>query len=162
MKTKKLVLVAMFAAMIAVTAQISVPIGIVPINMAHVGIFMSAGLLGPKLGTLSVLIYILLGIIGAPVFSGFRGGLAVVLGPTGGFILGYLLCSLVTGLVKWPLIGMTVGLVVNYFIGIPWLMFVTSMDLGTAMTVSVIPFLLGDTIKIILSAILVKRLKFHT
>lgn len=162
MTTKNLTKTALFAAMIAVMAQISIPIGPVPINFAHVGIFLSAGLLGAKYGTLSVLTYMLLGLVGIPVFSGLRGGLAVILGPTGGFIIGYLICSLLTGILGKNAVAMTIGLIANYLVGVPWLMTVTGMDFVTAMTVGVLPFLVGDSLKIIISAILVKRLQLHT
>jgi len=162
LKTKTLTLTALFAALIAIFAQISIPIGVVPVNFAHIGIFLGAALLGPKFGALSTIIYVLMGMVGVPVFSGFNGGFGSIVGPTGGFILGYILCSFLTGhLVKAThtyIIPMIVGLLANYLVGIPWLMFVTGMNFASALMVAVIPFLLGDGFKIILSAIIAKRL----
>ena len=163
MTTKMITMTAMFVALITILAQISIPIGPVPVNFAHIGIFVGAALLGPKLGTASIGIYLVIGMMGIPVFSGFSGGFGIVAGPTGGFLIGYLFCAWITAtlikLTRTYLVPMTVGLFVNYLVGIPWLMFITAMDFHTALAISVFPFLLGDGIKILMSSMLVKRLR---
>jgi len=166
--TTQLTTCAIFAALSAVLSQVSIPIGLVPINFTHASIFIAAGLLGKKYGTISQIIFILLGAIGLPVFSGFKGGIGVILGPTGGLILGYIACAFVTGLIierfgtsmKILIFAMYSGWVVTYAIGIPWYMYVTKTNsIMAALAVCFFPFLLGDLLKTILSAVLVKRLK---
>ena len=95
--TKKIALCGLFAALTAVCAQISIPIGPVPINMAHLSVFMAAGILGSKYGALSQVVYLCLGAMGLPVFSGFMGGLGRLTGPTGGYIVGYVVTAFDVG-----------------------------------------------------------------
>ena len=167
MKTTQLVLCAFFAALSAVLSQIQIPIGPVPIALTHISIFMSAGLLGAKYGTISQLVYVLMGAVGIPVFSGFAGGMGVAAGPTGGFIAGYIGCALVTGLIidrfgrslKSLIPAMYAGWVVTYALGVPWFMHVTNMPLAATL-LYMAPFLPGDLLKTVLSAVLVKRLRF--
>ena len=164
-KTFELMLCALFAALSAITSQIVVPIGPVPIAFTHVSIFIAAGLLGAKYGTLSQVVFVLLGAMGVPVFAGFVGGMGVVLGPTGGFLAGYIGCALVTGLlisrfgtsIKALIPSMYAGWIVTYSLGIPWLMHYTGMNF-TAAAIFCAPFLPGDLVKTILSAIIVNRL----
>ncbi|MDF2558451.1 MAG: biotin transporter BioY [Bacillales bacterium] len=165
-KTFDLVICSLFAALSGVLSQIAVPIGAVPINLTHISIFVAAGLLGAKRGFISQFIFVLLGAIGLPVFSKFSGGLGVLVGPTGGFIVGYLACAFITGFmidrfgrsIKNLFIAMLVGIVVTYVLGISWFMYATKLDLVKSLTICVYPFLLGDFLKIVLSTILVNRL----
>jgi len=168
MKNSKIfimLLCALFAALSAVTAQIILPIGPVPISFTHVSIFIAAGLLGARYGTLSQLVYILLGAMGVPVFAGFMGGMGIITGPTGGFIVGYIGCAFVVGTlisrfgtsykVLFP--AMYAGWITSYAFGIPWLMHITGMNL-TAALLSCVPFLPGDLLKTIISAVVINRL----
>ena len=165
-KTTQLVICAFFAALSAVLSQIQIPLAPVPITLTHVSIFAAAGLLGAKYGTLSQLVFVLTGAAGIPVFAGFQGGMAVVAGPTGGFIIGYLACAFVTGFiidrfgysVKILIPAMCAGWIVTYAFGIPWFMHVTNMTL-TASLIFMAGFLPGDLFKTILSAALIKRLR---
>ncbi|MDF2889402.1 MAG: biotin transporter BioY, partial [Lacrimispora sp.] len=97
LKTKEITLCALFASLTAILSQITIPIGPVPINMAHLSVFLAAGLLGSRLGALSQLTFVLMGAAGLPVFSGFNGGLTRIAGPTGGYIISYVVSAYVIG-----------------------------------------------------------------
>ena len=163
--------IALFAAVIAVCSQIQLPIGPVPFTLQTLGIFTAAGMLGAKRSVLSTFIYILIGAVGIPVFAGFSGGFGCITGPTGGYIIGFLLTALATGLMTslagrkvWSLIvGMVSGLILCYVFGTAWFIFVcnqngTAMDIATALSYCVIPFLIPDAAKIAVAVILVNRL----
>ena len=171
-KTYDLVYVALFAVLIAMCAWISVPTT-VPFTLQTFGIFLTVGLLGGKRGSMAVLVYILLGAAGIPVFSGFTGGIGRLFGSTGGYIVGFLASALVMwalekvmGRKTWALaIQMVLGLIVCYAIGTVWFMVVYSGTSGAVglMTVlgwCVIPFIIPDLIKIALALVLTKRLSF--
>lgn len=168
MKTVNMALCALFVALSAVLSQISIPIGTVPVNFTHISIFLSVGLLGTRYGTLSQIVYVILGAIGMPVFSGFTGGLGWVMGATGGFIIGYVVCAFVTGIIidrfgssiRVLFLAMYAGWSITYLIGIPWFMIVTgTTSVAAALTACLLPFLLGDLVKTILSAVLINRLR---
>lgn len=171
-KTYDLVYIALFAVLIAICAWISVPTT-VPFTLQTFGIFLTVGLLGGKRGSMAVLVYILLGAAGIPVFSGFTGGIGRLLGSTGGYIVGFLASALVMwalekvmGRKPWALaVQMVLGLIACYAIGTVWFMVVYSGTSGTVglMTVlgwCVIPFVIPDLIKIALALVLTKRLSF--
>ena len=168
---REMVYVALFAALITICSWISIPTT-VPVTLQTFGICVAAGLLGKKLGTLSVLVYVLLGAVGLPVFAGFSGGLGVLLGTTGGYVLGFLFTALATGLVterfgrSTPVmaLGMVLGVVLCYFFGTVWFMVVyanTSGPVGvlTALSWCVFPFVVPDLCKIGLAILLVRRLE---
>ncbi|HYE68563.1 MAG TPA: biotin transporter BioY [Anaerovoracaceae bacterium] len=168
MNTKKMILCALFAALTAVCSMISIPLPFtpVPINLATLSVFLAGGLLGSRYGSLSQLVYVLLGVIGLPVFHSFTGGLSVLTGPTGGYIIGYIAAAWLIGFLIEKLgndfykiiISMIEGLIVCYTLGTLWFMYITSTGLTAALMMCVVPFLIGDAIKIIAGAILVKRL----
>jgi biotin transport system substrate-specific component len=168
MKTKMLILCALFAALTAVCSMISIPLPFtpVPINLATLSFFLAGGLLGSKYGSLSQLVYVFLGAIGLPVFHSFTGGLGILTGPTGGYIIGYaagawligfLAEKMGRGFVK-NITGMIAGLAVCYTLGTLWFMYLTSTGLPAALAMCVVPFLVGDAVKIASGAILVKKL----
>ena len=170
MKAKNMALCGLFAAVLAVCAWISVPMGDMAITLQTFGIFLTLGLLGGKRGTVSVLVYLILGAIGAPVFSGFRGGLGALLGTTGGYIFGFMLTSLVywlvTSLKDTPisrLAAMVFGLLLCYGCGSWWYMtrYLSSGDLtlGLVLLKCVVPYLIPDGIKLVLAWLLTGRLK---
>ncbi len=169
--TKELVFTALMAVIIAVCSWISIPTT-VPFTLQTFGVFMAVGLLGGKKGTISVLVYILLGAVGVPVFAGFSGGIGVLFGTTGGYIVGFLL----SGLVYWAMtaafgeklpimiIAMVLGLIVCYAFGTAWFMIVYAKNtapigLMTALGWCVFPFIIPDCIKIALAIVLTKQLK---
>ena len=160
--TRNLVLCAMCAAITCILAPLSIPLaGGVPVSLATFAVMLSGVLLGGPLGALSQLIYVLLAAVGLPVLAGWTGGLGIVLGMTGGYIIGYIPCAWLTGLIykkygetaKKPvkilfmIIGMTAGNIVLYVIGTAWFMFITEMTLEASLAACVIPFIPGNIIK---------------
>ena len=162
--------IALFAAIIAVCSQIQIPLT-VPFTMQTFAVFSALAILGGKNGTISILIYIALGAIGVPVFSGFKSGFGVLLGSTGGYIIGFIFTALIVGIVSdktnklWALIlSMVVGILVCYAFGTAWFAVVYAKtnepaSLATILGWCVIPFLIPDAIKIALAAVLTNRLK---
>lgn len=162
--TKKLCFTALWTAIICIVSPFSIPVFSVPITFSTIAIFLSALLLGKTYGTISVAVYIALGAIGLPVFSGFLGGMGVLLGPTGGFIIGYAVCAFVIGLLYQktkisPFIIMAIATLIIYLLGLAWYMVVTNSNFIVALLVCVVPFILIDAIKILLTTILLKYLK---
>ncbi|MBQ3264520.1 MAG: biotin transporter BioY [Ruminococcus sp.] len=163
---KDMVFTAMFAALIAVCSILSIPIGEVPITLQTFAVCLSAAMLGWKRGTLSVFVYVLLGAVGVPVFAGMSGGVGILAGPTGGYIIGFIPCALIIGIAadQWqrkalPLtVSMLLGVLVCYMIGTVWFMVVTGMNLGESLMLCVAPFLIPDGVKIALAMILSNRL----
>ncbi len=158
---------ALMAAVISVLAPIAIELsGGVPVSLATLVVMLAGGLLGSRYGTLAVLIYILLGMIGMPVFAGYSSGAHIVFGMTGGYILGYLPLAYITGWfaehygtnIQSIVSGTLLGNLVLYILGTLWFMFVTKMGLTASLAACVIPFLPGDLIKIVVLCILVPRL----
>ena len=169
-KTYDLVYVSIFVVLIAVCSWISIPLT-VPVTLQTFGVFIAVGLLGGKRGTLAVLVYILMGAIGIPVFSGFTGGIGILAGTTGGYIVGFLFSALLMwGMEKLfgkdtkVLAGsMILGLAVCYAVGTLWFMAVYAASSGavgifTVLGWCVFPFIIPDIAKIALALILTKRL----
>jgi len=151
-----LVMTGMMAAVIAVTAPFAIPVGPVPLSLCSLLVCLAGYVLGWKLGTTSVLVYVMLGAVGMPVFSGFAGGVGKLFGPTGGYILGYLPLALLSG---WPverfpnrrwahLMGMVLGMAVLYGVGTAWYCGQTDVAPSAAMSLCVFPFLPGDCLKL--------------
>ncbi len=167
-KTLNITIVALFSALTALFSQIAIPMpSMVPINLATLAVFLVAGLFDYKISLTSMLIYIALGLVGLPVFAGLRGGFGVLLGPTGGYIIGYALAALVIGLLKnlckdvkiyHHVLFMIIGLFACYAIGTAWFMYQQQVDLLSALLLCVVPYLIGDAIKITIAAIIVTRL----
>ncbi|MBR4949434.1 MAG: biotin transporter BioY [Clostridia bacterium] len=164
----KICICSFFVAVIAVCAQISfvTPFSSIPFNLALLGVFLAGGFLGEVLGSICVIIYILLGFLGIPVFAGFMAGPSVLFGPTGGFIIGYIFVAFITGVFSrkfknrpfYNFLGMGSGLLICYIFGALWYMNIGKIPLLFAFTSSVLPFIIGDFIKIFASLILLKRL----
>ena len=136
-KTYDLAYIAIFAVLIAICSWISIPMT-VPFTLQTFGVFMAVGVLGGKRGSLAVLVYILLGAIGVPVFAGFSGGLGILLNNTGGYIIGFLFSALVMWAMEslWgkkpviQILSMVVGLIVCYAMGTIWFMVVFTLTTG--------------------------------
>lgn len=161
--TKDLVLTAVFAAIICVFALISVPVGEISFTLAVFAVFLAGGLLKPANAFLAVIVYILIGIVGAPVFSGLQGGVGVLVGFTGGFLMSFPFMALITALsvrlfkkrsVLSLSLGMLCGLAVCYAMGTAWFMFVAKAEFSYALKACVIPFIPFDLIKIVFAVIL--------
>ena len=171
LSTHDLTLTALFTALMAVCSWISIPTAI-PFPLPTFGVFVTAGLLGGRRGTLTIVIYLLLGAVGLPVFSGFTGGIGHMLGPTGGYIIGFIFTALIMWLAehlygksdKVLILSMIAGLIVCYVFGTAWFMIVYTKNTGeiglmTALSWCVIPYIIPDIIKIILAVILTRRLR---
>jgi biotin transport system substrate-specific component len=168
-KTQKMMLCALFAALTAVLSQIVIPIGPVPINLAAFAVFCAGALLGSRLGALSLAVYTALGAVGAPVFAMLRGGLGVLAGPTGGYIIGYIPAAFFTGLLiekinksnkiyPYPA-AMLTGMLTYFILGTAWFVASTGTGFAEALTLCVIPFLPGDLLKIAAATLLARRLR---
>ena len=171
-KTYAITVTALMTAVTCILAPLSIPIGPVPISLTNLAIYISLYLLGWKRGTISYLIYLLIGLVGIPVFSGFTGGPAKLAGPTGGYIIGFLFSALVMwAMEKLPgkksimqIVSMVVGLVVCYAFGTAWFMVVYGkangpVGLVTALGWCVFPFIIPDLIKIALAYVLSRKLR---
>ncbi|MCD7819354.1 MAG: biotin transporter BioY [Lachnospiraceae bacterium] len=171
MKTIDMVYIAIFAALMAVCSWISIPTT-VPFTLQTFGVFMAVGVLGGKRGTLAVLVYILLGAVGLPVFAGFSGGIGALLGSSGGYIIGFLFSALSMWLMEKlfgkgavvQITSMLIGLIVCYAFGTVWFMAVYTSQTGAVgwMTVlgwCVFPFIIPDLLKVVLAYALSNRLR---
>lgn len=169
-KITDIIYIALAAALIAICSWISIPLA-VPVTLQTFAVFAITGLLGLKRGVLAVLTYIVIGAVGVPVFSGFMSGFGVLLGSTGGYIIGFIFSALIIGFITERLgkkisvliIAMFISLFVCYLFGTAWFMFVYTQNTGaieliTVLSWCVFPFVLPDIIKIILAATIVERL----
>lgn len=162
MKIRKMTRCAMLAALLTVCAWISVPMGDMAVTLQTFAVFLTLGVLGGRLGTVTVLVYLLLGAVGLPVFSGMRGGISVLLGPTGGYLWGFLLaCPVCWGLEnrlpRW--IGFVLGLLCCYICGTAWYYLVYATGaLWPVILTCVVPYLVPDGIKILLALLLTEKL----
>ncbi|MCI8784716.1 MAG: biotin transporter BioY [Dorea sp.] len=161
--TQRLVLIAMVTAITCILAPFSVPIPIspVPISLTNLVLLISVYVLGWKDATVSFLIYLLIGAAGLPVFSGFAGGLGKIAGPTGGYLVGFIFMTIIAGLFvgHFPdrrsliVIGMALSTAVTYLFGTAWLAFQMEIPFTAALSIGVLPYLPGDTAKIILAVV---------
>lgn len=157
--TRDMAMIGLMTAVTCVVAPLSLPIGPVPISLTTLVLYFSVYLIGTKQAFISCLIYLLLGMVGLPVFSGFSGGAAKLAGPTGGYLLGYLLMILIAGFFitrangkKWiDLMGMILGTEALYTLGTVWLSVQSGIGLKAALFAGVIPFIPGDAVKILLA-----------
>ncbi|UFJ39930.1 biotin transporter BioY [Brevibacillus humidisoli] len=169
-QTKMMILVALFAAITAVCAQISFSIGPVPFTLQVLAISLTGMLLGRRWGTVSVIVYLLLGVMGAPVFAGYQGGLQAIAGKTGGYLLAFIPAVYVIGLILergkisvWKaFLANLLGLLIIYAIGASHLKLILNLSWEQAFLFGVMPFIIPDLIKIVfassLGVIILKRL----
>src|SRR5699024_6777523 len=144
----------------------SIPVGPIPVTLCSFAIYLISSVLGGGGGAAAVGIYILLGGVGLPVFSGFAGGLQVVAGATGGSIVGYIPCALITGGITslsrtwyWSFAGMLLGTAVLYAVGTAWYMLLSDVKLVPALSACVLPFLPFDIVKMAVASYLGRRLR---
>lgn len=167
-RTLDMAYIAVFAVIIALSSWISIPMT-VPFTMQTFGVFCALGLLGGKRGTISICIYVLLGLIGVPVFAGFASGAGVLFGTTGGYIIGFILSGLIFWLITHffgkktyvIVMAMLIGLIVCYAFGTAWFMMVYAKNTGavgiaTALGWCVLPFIIPDILKIALAIVITK------
>jgi len=184
--TRRLTLCAVMAAVMCVLAPISIPIGPISITGGTLAIYLTACLLGGRWGAAATLVYLLLGFVGLPVFSNYMGGAARLLGPTGGYLVGYLPMTLLAGAaILWSfrrfpgedgkirmaalsvqVLGLVLGTAVLYAFGTAWFMVVYPMNgesvgLWTALTWCVFPYVGFDALKIALALVLTAQLRRH-
>lgn len=155
---RSMVFIAIMSAVLCVAAPFSIPVpSTVPLSLATLAIYLIGTLLGRNKGTVAVVLYILIGMVGLPVFSGFMGGFAKVAGVTGGYIIGYIPCVFLTGLfteisggkLRGMVAGMIFGTLALYTIGTIWFMLFTGSELSAALAGCVMPFLPADVLKMI-------------
>ena len=159
--TQQMALVAIMTALTCILAPFSLPIGPVPISLTNLVIYFSLYLLGWKLGTLSYVIYLLIGLVGVPVFSGFTAGPAKLFGPTGGYLIGFIPMAIIAGIVidkfsqRWiQILGMIVGTAICYAFGTAWFCIQAGYTVSAALAVCVIPFIPADLIKMVIAMII--------
>ena len=164
LKTKDLTIIALFCAIMCVISPITIPTGTIPFSLSLFAVMLTAISLGTKKGTAAILIYILIGMLGLPVFSGFTGGIHIVFGPTGGFILSYILISIIVSIAsrhkKLTLyIFSILSLFVCYLIGSLQYTYIARASFHNALLVCVYPFIIFDILKVFFAVNLGIKLK---
>lgn len=152
---------ALMAAAMCALCPLSIPIGPVPVSLSILVIMLTVYLLGTRNAAISYIVYLLLGAVGMPVFSGFQGGLAKLAGPTGGYLIGFLPMLIISGLfihkskgnLLMSLLGMVIGVAVDYVFGTVWFVLMMKCDVGHALAVCVYPFIAVDLAKIVVAAL---------
>jgi biotin transport system substrate-specific component len=166
-KLRWMVLASVMAALTAVGAYIHVPIGPVPIVLTTLFALLAGLLLGSRWGLASMGLYILVGAMGMPIFAGGKGGFAHLLGPTGGYLLGFALAAWVTGFISersrgllfWEIFAIVAGSLAIYGLGIPWFKMVTKMTWPKTFMVGMVPFLISDAVKASVALILARAVR---
>jgi len=166
MEIRQIVYGGVFAGLTAIGALISIPTGPVPITLQTLFVLLSGCLLGWRTGIFSQILYLLGGAAGFPIFAQSGGGLAHILGPTGGYLIGFIFAAATTGLIagktsdsKRLILGCISGTLVIYIFGLPWLMISLKLNFSKALMVGLIPFIPGDIAKSIFAGIIAARLK---
>ena len=163
--TREIATAALFTALLAVSSFAAVPVGSVPFTLQTYVVLLVGLVLGPRLGLLSTLSYLMLGLV-APVYSGGTSGLAALLGPTGGYLWGFLPAAVVAGTVarhrRRGLAGLSIaaaaGLLPVYLVGVPWLAFQLDLGPAAAVTAGIVPFVWIDLIKAVAAALTARTL----
>lgn len=166
-KTYSMAVIALMAALMSILGPMSIPIGPVPISFTNLVIYFSVYLIGKEKGTISFVLYLLLGIVGLPVFSGYSSGIAKLAGPTGGYLIGFLFMAYFSGLVVekvkskfiYSVLGLIGATAVTYLFGTVWFTYQAGCTMIYALSVCVFPFIAGDLIKIVLAAAICPLIK---
>ncbi len=159
--TKEIAMIALMTAVTCILGPLSIPIGPVPISFTNLAIYLSVILLGARRGTISYLVYLLIGLVGVPVFSSFTGGPGKLFGPTGGYLIGFIFLAFIMGIfvdrfqgrIPMYFSGMVLGTAVTYAFGTVWLAYQAGMSMPAAVAAGVLPFLPGDFAKMIIAAL---------
>lgn len=167
MKEKKLsiqqiAVIGVMTAVICILAPFSIPIGVVPISFTNLAVYIALYVLGVKKGTISYVIYLLIGLVGVPVFSSFTSGPGKLFGPTGGYLIGFIPMAVIAGIfidkfidkMYLCFLGMVLGTAVCYLFGTAWLAYEASMTFSQALAAGVIPFIPGDLVKIVIAMLI--------
>lgn len=157
---KSLILAAEFAAIIAIFSQFTIPLGLIPLTGQTLAVGFTATILGRRVGTQAILIYLLLGFIGLPVFAGMKAGIGVLFGPTGGYLIGFIFTGLVVGTILektdftyfWAVLANIIGALIPLIFGSIWLKFFSDSTWLAAFTGGFLPFILPGMIKAIAAA----------
>lgn len=167
--TKRMALIGVMTAVTCVLGPLSIPLPFspVPISFTNLAIYLAAYVLGMKACTISYLVYMLLGMVGLPVFSGFSAGVGKLAGPTGGYLIGFIFMALIVGFfvenfpgkIGYHVLGMVLGLAVCYVFGTVWLAKQLGISFVAGLGVGVIPYLPGDAVKIIFAALIGPKLR---
>ena len=165
--TQKMTLAALMCALISVCSQIQIPLPPVPLSLSLLAVYLAGSLLGPSWSASAAGAYVLLGATGLPVYAGFAGGVSVLFGPTGGFLIGYIPCAWLCGRLvrrfgfsrRALILAMSCGTLACYLPGSLWFMLLTGTDLSGTLAVCVLPFLPGDALKVLLAAALARRME---
>lgn len=166
-RTQDMVLCALFAALTAAAAQLTLPVGPVPVNLALLPVLASAMLLPPRMAALASAVYLGMGLCGMPVFSGLIGGAGHLAGPSGGYVVGYVPCAWVTarlmpagqGSLLRRAAAAAAGLALCHAVGLAWFLQVTRMEARQALAVTLLPCLAPDAAKAFLAAWIAPRVK---
>lgn len=166
-KIYKITSCAIFSALMCIFGPLSVPIGPIPVSLTNLVIYFAIYIMGMKGTTISFLIYLLLGAVGLPVFSGYTGGVGKLVGPTGGYLIGFILVAVIGGLfmeksnakATYTTIGLVLSTILLYFLGTLWFVYQSSVDWSYALGVCVYPFIPFDIAKIVIATILGKSVR---
>lgn len=158
--TRQLTLVGVMAAVTCILGPLSLPIGVIPISLTNLVIYFAVYVLGRKRATLSYIVYLFIGLIGLPVFSGFSGGFAKLFGPTGGYLIGFIFMAFISGIfidkfsnkIYMCFLGMILGTIATYIFGTAWLAYQAHLTFNAALSVGVLPFIPGDVVKMALAS----------
>lgn len=158
-RLKMMIITALFAAIIGILAQVTIPLPLVPITGQTLAIGLAATILGSRYGTLSVILYLIIGAVGIPVFAEMSGGISKIVGPTGGYLVGFIPTAYVTGLIlektkfklPYAILANIVGMIIALTFGTIWLKISASLSWAAAITGGATPFLLVGVIKAILA-----------
>lgn len=167
LSVRQIATIGIMSAVTCILAPFSVPIGPVPISLTNLAIYFALYILGMKDGTISYLIYLLIGLVGVPVFSGFTSGPEKLFGPTGGYLIGFIPMALLAGFIidKFTskrilcLAGMVTGTIICYGLGTAWLAYQAGLSLKAALFAGVIPFIPGDLAKMALALLIGPKIR---
>ncbi len=164
---RNMTLTAVMTALMCILGPVMVPVGPIPFSLQVLTVCLSVAVLGMKRGTLAVVLYLLIGFVGLPVFTGFSGGPGKILGPTGGFLVGFVPLALIAGWASdhfrssavLQFAGMFAGLAVLYFFGTAWLIWLAKLPAGRALKAAVYPFVAVDTVKVLIAMFIGRALR---
>jgi len=165
--TRELTLIGVIAAVTCILGPLSLPIGIVPISLTNLVIYFAVYVLGRKRATLSYIVYLFIGLIGLPVFSGFSGGFTKLFGPTGGYLIGFIFMAFISGIfidkfsskIYMCFLGMILGTIATYIFGTAWLAYQANLTFNASLTVGVLPFIPGDIAKMVIASLIGPQIK---